>query len=240
MALLEVKNISKSFGGLKALNSVNVELREGEILGLIGPNGAGKTTMFNVITGFLRPDEGRILFKSMDITGSLPHEICFQGISRTFQLVKPFEEMSALDNVMIGSFNRTNRRRNAQQRAQEILNFAGLSDQREKLGSELTIADRKRLELARALATKPEILMLDEVMTGLTPAESVAAQELVRKMRDDGLTILLIEHVMKAVMALSDRIVVLHYGEVIAEGSPKDIAENERVIEAYLGRQSFA
>jgi len=240
MVLLEIKNINKSFGGLKALNNVNIELREGEILGLIGPNGAGKTTIFNVVSGFVVPDKGEIIFRGKNITSSPPHDICSQGIGRTFQLVKPFEAMTVLDNVMIGGFNRTNRRRDAQQQAEEILDFTGLRPHQEKLGNELTIADRKRLELARALATKPDILMLDEVMTGLTPSESIAAQELVKKIRDNGLTILLIEHVMRAVMALSDRIVVLHYGEVIAEGTPEDISQNEHVIEAYLGRQSFA
>ena len=240
MALLKVKNVSKSFGGLQALNGVNMELKKGEILALIGPNGAGKTTLFNVITGSFPPTHGQIFFKDDDITGLQPHEICIRGIGRTFQLVKPFEEMNALDNVMIGSFNRTRNRTQAEQQAGEILKFAGLAGCRTKLANELTIADRKRLELARALATQPEILMLDEVMTGLTPAESDAAQELVRKIRDHGITVLLIEHVMRAVMRLSDRIVVLHYGKVIAEGTPMEISQNEGVIEAYLGRQSFA
>jgi len=240
MALLEVKNVSKSFGGLRALNNVTVELNKGEILAVIGPNGAGKTTLFNIITGYYRPDGGQILFKGKNITGLEPHEKCFRGIGRTFQLVKPFEEMSVFDNVMIGSFNRTRNREDAQRQTQEILDFTGLKERRNKLASELTIVDRKRLELARALATKPEILMLDEVMTGLTPAESDAAQDLVRNIRSNGLTILIIEHVMRAVMRLSDRIIVLHYGEVIANGSPKEISQNERVIEAYLGRGSFA
>ena len=240
MALLEIKNISKSFGGLHALDHVSMELNKGEILALIGPNGAGKTTLFNVTTGSFRPDGGQILFKDEDITSLQPHEICFRGIGRTFQLVKPFEEMNVLDNVMIGSFNRTRSRAEAQRQAHEILDFTGLWAHGKKGASELTIADRKRLELARALATKPEILMLDEVMTGLTSAESDTAQELVRKIRDRGLSILIIEHVMRAVMRLSDRIVVLHYGQVIAEGTPKEISQNDRVIEAYLGRGTFA
>ncbi len=240
MALLEIKNISKSFGGLHALDHVSMELNKGEILALIGPNGAGKTTLFNVTTGSFRPDGGQILFKDEDITSLQPHEICFRGIGRTFQLVKPFEEMNVLDNVMIGSFNRTRSRAEAQRQAHEILDFTGLWAHGKKGASELTITDRKRLELARALATKPEILMLDEVMTGLTSAESDTAQELVRKIRDRGLSILIIEHVMRAVMRLSDRIVVLHYGQVIAEGTPKEISQNDRVIEAYLGRGTFA
>jgi branched-chain amino acid transport system ATP-binding protein len=240
MALLEVKNVSKIFGGLQALNGVNMELNRGEIFALIGPNGAGKTTLFNVITGSFSPSAGQILFKGDDITGLQPHEICFRGISRTFQLVKPFEEMSVFDNVMIGSFNRTGSQVRAEEQAREILEFTGLAGRGRKLASELTIADRKRLELARALATRPEILMLDEVMTGLTHSECDTALELVRRIRDQGVTVLLIEHVMRAVMRLSERIVVLHYGKVIAEGTPGEICRNQSVIEAYLGSQSFA
>jgi branched-chain amino acid transport system ATP-binding protein len=240
MPLLEIRNISKSFGGLRALNNVAFELRAGEILGLIGPNGAGKTTLFNTISGFLRPDKGEILLGNENISGLHPHEICFRGIARTFQLVKPFEDMNVLDNVMIGSFNRLSKRADAQHRSTEILEFTGLAQHTHKLGRELTIAHRKRLELARALATEPEILMLDEVMTGLTPSESLAAQDLARRIRDRGVTILIIEHVMRAVMSLCDRIVVLHYGEVIAQGTPSQIGNNEDVIEAYLGRQTFA
>ncbi|MBW1713483.1 MAG: ABC transporter ATP-binding protein [Deltaproteobacteria bacterium] len=240
MALLEIKNITKSFGGLMALSEVSFDLREGEILGLIGPNGAGKTTLFSVISGFCRPDKGRILFKGEDITSLATSQICKKGIGRTFQLVKPFEEMSVLDNVMIGCFNRTERRKEAEERAREILAFTGLAPREDFLGGELTLADRKRLELARALATGPEILMLDEVMTGLTPSESDEAQALVRKIRDSGLTIILIEHVMRATMSLSDRIVVLHHGQVIAQGRPEEVSEDQRVIEAYLGRQAYA
>jgi branched-chain amino acid transport system ATP-binding protein len=240
MPLLEIRNISKSFGGLRALNNVTFELRAGEILGLIGPNGAGKTTLFNTISGFLRPDKGEIVLGNENISGLRPHEICFRGIARTFQLVKPFEDMNVLDNVMIGSFNRLSKRADAQHRSTEILEFTGLEQHTHKLGRELTIAHRKRLELARALATEPEILMLDEVMTGLTPSESLAAQNLARRIRDRGITILIIEHVMRAVMSLCDRIVVLHYGEVIAQGTPSQIGNNEDVIEAYLGRQAFA
>lgn len=240
MAFLEINEVSKSFGGLKALNGVRFELNKGEILGLIGPNGAGKTTLFNVISGFYHPDNGSVLFQNRDITPLMPHEICKRGIGRTFQLVKPFEEMTVLDNVMIGCFNRTNKRAEARSKAREILRFTDLLPHEQKMGSELTLTDRKRLELARSLATGPEILMLDEVMTGLTPSESLQAQDLVRSIRDTGLTILLIEHVMRAVMSLSDRIVVLHYGEIIAQGTPEEISEDDRVIEAYLGRQSVA
>ena len=240
MALLEVQNISKSFGGLKALNEVSFDLKQGEILGLIGPNGAGKTTLFSVINGFYRPDQGQVLFKGENITSLTASQICKRGIGRTFQLVKPFEEMSVLDNVMIGSFNRTDKRREAEVRAREILAFTGLGHREAYLGGELTLADRKRLELARALATRPEILMLDEVMTGLTPSESDEAQALVRKIREAGLTIILIEHVMRATMSLSDRIVVIHYGQVIAQGTPREVSEDQRVIEAYLGREAYA
>ncbi|MBA7587991.1 Lipopolysaccharide export system ATP-binding protein LptB [subsurface metagenome] len=240
MGLLEVKNLTKSFGGLRALNNVNMEVDKGEILGIIGPNGAGKTTLFNSITGFYRPDGGQVLFKGENITGLEPHEVCQRGICRTFQLVKPFAELTVLDNVMIGSFSRTSNRAEARKQARGILDFTRLRGREEQLAKELTTPDRKRLELARTLATEPELLLLDEVMTGLTPTESAVAQELVRKVRDGGVTILVVEHVMRAVMSISDRIVVLHYGEVIAQGTPKEISQNERVIESYLGRASFA
>jgi len=240
MALLEVKNLTKSFGGLRALNDVNMGVEKGEILGLIGPNGAGKTTLFNVITGFYHPDEGQVSFKGENITSLKPHQVCQRGITRTFQLVKPFAELTVLDNVMIGSFSRTSNRTEARKQAEGILDFTGLRGREGQLAKALTIPDRKRLELARALATEPGLLLLDEVMTGLTPTESTVAQELIRKVRDGGVTILVIEHVMRAVMSISDRIVVLHYGEVIAQGTPKEISQNERVIESYLGRASFA
>lgn len=240
MALLGIKNLTKSFGGLRALNDVNMGVEKGEILGLIGPNGAGKTTLFNVITGFYHPDEGQVSFKGENITSLKPYQVCQRGITRTFQLVKPFAELTVLDNVMIGSFSRTSNRIEARKQAEGILDFTGLRGREEQLAKALTIPDRKRLELARALATEPRLLLLDEVMAGLTPTESTAAQELIRKVRDGGVTILVIEHIMRAVMSISDRIVVLHYGEVIAQGTPKEISQNELVIESYLGRASFA
>jgi branched-chain amino acid transport system ATP-binding protein len=222
-----------------AINNVSMEVDKGEILGLIGPNGAGKTTLFNIVTGFCSPDQAQILFKGEDITHLQPHDICRRRIIRTFQLVKPFTNLNVLDNVMIGAFARTANRAEAWQRAQEILGFVALLGRRDQLAGQLTIADRKRIELARAMATEPELLLLDEVMAGLNPAEAAAMQGLIRKLRDGGITVVIIEHVMQAVMSLSDRIVVLNHGEVIAQGTPKDISRNESVIEAYLGRASY-
>jgi branched-chain amino acid transport system ATP-binding protein len=235
MALLEIRNATKSFGGLVALHQVDLALEQGEILGLIGPNGAGKTTLFNLVAGVYRPDKGQILFRGEDITYLQPHQICQRGVTRTFQLVKPFANLTVLDNVMVGAFNRTSSRVEARRRAQEVLAFVGLGGREEQLAKSLTTPDRKRLELARALATEPQLLLLDEVMAGLTPTESATVVELIRKVRDSGITIFVIEHVMRAIMTLSDRIAVLHHGKLIAEGTPQEVSRNERVIEAYLG-----
>jgi len=239
MGLLEIRNATKSFGGLVALHQVDLVLEQGEILGLIGPNGAGKTTLFNLVAGVYRPDKGQILFRGEDITYLQPHQICQLGVARTFQLVKPFANLTVLDNVMVGAFNRTSSRVEARRRAQEVLTFVGLGGREEQLAKSLTTPDRKRLELARALATEPQLLLLDEVMAGLTPTESAAVVELIRKVRDSGITVFVIEHVMRAIMTLSDRIAVLHHGELIAEGTPQEVSQNERVIEAYLGEAYF-
>jgi branched-chain amino acid transport system ATP-binding protein len=235
MPILHIKNVSKRFGGLVAINNFSVDIEKGEIVGLIGPNGAGKTTIFNVITGVYPNDGGEIFFKENCINGIRPCDACSIGIGRTFQVAKPFAGKSVLYNVMVGSFCRTNDRREAAKKASEVLDFLGLLSKRDQLAKSLTIADRKRLEVARALATDPELLLLDEVMAGLNPKETEEAILLVRDIAHRGTTILIIEHVMQVIMSLSHRIAVLHHGEKIAEGPPGQIAHDEKVIKAYLG-----
>ncbi len=237
MNLLEVQEVSKRFGGLQALNRVSLHLREGEILGLIGPNGAGKTTLFNVINGVYRPEEGRVIFGGRDITGRPPYEIARQGIARAHQIVRPLNELTVLENVMVGAcFGRENRPlREARQIALAVLEQVGLADKRDVEAAKLNVAEKKRLELARALAARPRLLLLDEVLAGLNPTEVAAMLGVIRAIRESGITILMIEHLMHAIMNVSDRIVVLDYGEVIAEGTPQEIAHHPRVIEAYLG-----
>jgi len=239
MKMLEATNISKRFGGLMALEDVNISVAQGEIVGLIGANGAGKTTLFNVISGTYAPTSGRILFKGTEITGMRPHEICRRGLVRTFQVVKPFRNMTVLRNVMAGKLFGKDRVKNleyAREEALKILEFVGLAQKAHVLARGLGLADHKRLELARSLAADPELLLLDEALAGLTPTETVEAMEIVRKIHEKlQITILMVEHVMKAVTGLCSRIVVLHYGRKIAEGTPKEIAENPEVVEAYLG-----
>jgi branched-chain amino acid transport system ATP-binding protein len=237
MNLLEVQGVSKRFGGLQALNRVSLHLREGEILGLIGPNGAGKTTLFNVINGVYRPEEGRVIFCGRDITGRPPYEIARQGIARAHQIMRPLNELTVLENVMVGAcFGRENRSlREAREIALAVLEQVGLADKRDVEAAKLNVAEKKRLELARALAARPRLLLLDEVLAGLNPTEVAAMVGVIRAIRESGITILVIEHLMHAIMNVSDRIVVLDYGEVIAKGTPQEIAHHPRVIEAYLG-----
>lgn len=237
MSILEIKNISKTFGGLRAVNNVSFFAQEHEILGLVGPNGSGKTTIFNVILGLYTPDSGRILFKGKDLVGLMPHEICKEGLSRTFQLTKPFLNLSVFENVKVAAYNRKRDPAEARQNASETLDFIGISRKKDQLAKNLTIPERKDLEIARALATKPEILFLDEPIGGLNEAETVKMMESIKQINNRGITIIVIEHVMKAIMSLSNRIIVLNHGEKIAEGPPYEIARDEKVINSYLGEK---
>lgn len=237
MSLLELKGVSKNFGGLKAVSQVSLTLEEGEILGIIGPNGAGKTTLFNTITGFYKPDEGEIWFKGEKLIDLKPHQICKRGMVRTFQIVKPFLELTTLDNVMIAALNRTKHIHEATEKALRTIEMVGLKDKAQTLATGLTLPHRKRLELARALATEPKLLLLDEVMAGLTPTEVDELIRLLKEINRQGITILLIEHVMRGVMALSQRVIVLNYGQKIAEGIPEEVVKNRQVIDAYLGEE---
>ncbi len=238
MRILEGEGVTKYFGGLAAVSDVDFTVEQGEIVGLIGPNGAGKTTLFNLISAALVPKPGVIRFKGEKITGLKPHQICRMGVARTFQSVKIFANMPVLDNVLLGSFFGTSpgmSSADAAREATELLEFVGLSAVRATPAKDLTLVNQKRLEVARALATKPELLLLDEVMAGLNPTETAEAMELVTRIRDKGITIFMIEHVMKAIMNVCDRIIVLHHGEKIAEGTPQGIATSKTVIEVYLG-----
>jgi len=238
MPILEGEGVTKYFGGLAAVSNVDFHVEQGEIVGLIGPNGAGKTTLFNLISAALVPKPGAIRFKDENITGLKPHKICRMGVARTFQEVKVFPNIPVLENVLLGSLFGTSpgmSSADAAREATELLEFVGLSAVRATPAKDLTLANQKRLEVARALATKPELLMLDELMAGLNPTEVAQAMELVTKIRDKGITIFMIEHVMKAIMSVCDRIMVLHHGEKIAEGTPEEIATSKTVIEVYLG-----
>ncbi len=234
--LLDVVEVSKSFRGLKAVSRASLAVSQGEIVALIGPNGAGKTTLFNLVAGALAPDEGRIRFRGTDIAGRRPDLVCEAGIGRTFQIVKPFADMTVLENAMVGGFRGTSDRAQARSRAARALRWLDMWPLRDRPASALTLPDRKRLEVARALATEPTLLLLDEVMAGLRPTETdqmVAAFK--RLALEQGVTILLIEHVMRAVMALAGRVYVLHHGEIIASGTPQQVTTDARVLESYLG-----
>jgi branched-chain amino acid transport system ATP-binding protein len=221
MSLLELKDVTKQFGGLTAVDSLSLSMEKGEILGLIGPNGAGKSTAFNCIAGVFPPTKGKVVFDGQVINGQKPWDLCKKGLARTFQIVKPFASKSVLYNVTVGAFATTSSRAEAEAKAIQVLQLLNFDDKKDAKSSDLTIADRKRLEIARALATEPRLLLLDEVMAGLRPAEVDEMVEIIRFLREQGITILVIEHIMRAIMALSDRIVVIHFGKKLHKGRPK-------------------
>ena len=239
MPLLDGNGVTKDFGGLHALANVDFHVKQGEILGLIGPNGAGKTTLFSLIAGSVPTTSGTIRFKGEDITGMKPNNICRKGIARTFQAGNLFAKMTVRENILLGALygspDRTHDTAKAEQETVELLELVALSDKRDLLAKDLPIAAQKRLEIARALATKPDLLLLDEVMAGLNHTEVTQSLTLMKKIRNKGITVFMIEHVMKAIMGTSDRVIVLHHGEKIAEGTPEEISKSRRVISVYLG-----
>lgn len=240
MSLLEINNLTKKFGGLVAVNDVSLTVEENQIVGIIGPNGAGKTTLFNCIAGAFAPTSGKIAFNGRDITGKKAYEICKYGITRTFQVVKPFLSKTVLYNVMVGAFIQTNNTSEAEKIALDTLKFLNMVDKKDKYAKHLTIPERKRLELCRALSTKPKLLLLDEVMAGLRPSEVSEMIPVIRKINSSGITIIIVEHIMQAIMNLSEKIYVINFGKKIAEGKPLDVVSQKDVISAYLGEEYVA
>ncbi len=235
--ILDVRSVSKAFGGLRAVHEVSIDLNDGEILGIIGPNGAGKTTLFNMISGAIPADNGTVTFNGQRIETMKPHAIANLGLVRTFQVVKPFAGLTVHENVLVGAFLRRQDPAKADKQALEMMEVTGLTPYADRSAQDLTLAIRKRLELARALATDPKLLLLDEVLAGLTPTEGVQMIEVVRSIRESGISVLIIEHVMAAIMALSDRIAVIHHGELLAIDEPAVIVKDPKVVEAYLGEE---
>lgn len=240
MSLLEVKNVTKKFSGLIAVNDVSMTVEAGQIVGVIGPNGAGKTTLFNCIAGALPPTSGSIIFNGREIAGKKPYEICQLGVTRTFQVVKPFGSKTVLYNTMVGAFAQTQHLHEAEEKALEVLKFLDLDHKKDVVSKSLTLPERKKLELARALATKPKLLLLDEVMAGLRPSEVTEMLPTIRKINEAGVTIVIVEHIMQAIMNLSEKIYVISFGKKIAEGDPHDVVADEEVIKAYLGEEYVA
>lgn len=235
--ILRMDNVAKNFGGLRAVDGASFDIKAGEIVGLIGPNGAGKTTVFNLISGYFAPTEGSIFFNGHKINGQRPYQMAKKGIGRTFQVVKPFPGLTVLENVVIAALCKHPRRADAEAHAWKILEFTGLSDRAEQSAASLTLPGRKRLEISKALALDPQLLLLDEVVAGLNPTEADQTIQLILKIRDRGISILIVEHIMRVIMNISDNLVVLNFGSMIATGKPADIVKNEQVIQAYLGKE---